>query len=113
MRSRLGAARYGNNRPDGRVYSRAGLEPARSWREASAGASLVRERTPSLRYTFERFHLTVFGLMTSSAAISTFVRPAAARSGICASVSVNRPGLGALRPPIRPSSDRAFAAQSG
>ena len=49
MRSRLGAGPCANNRPDGRVYSCAGLELAGSVREASAAASSVRERTPSLR----------------------------------------------------------------
>lgn len=79
MEFTMGRPRRTNNRAKLWIYP---CEPV-----AMNAASSVRELTPSFRYTFERFHATVFGLRLSSEATSWFLRPATTSSTIRRSVS--------------------------
>ena len=72
-------------------------------------ASSVRERTPSLRYTLERFQATVLALSDSARATWSLVCPAQTSVTIRASVSDSWPLL-AVRPPMRRSSPRVRSA---
>src|SRR5919108_3982722 len=67
----------------------AGPRPFGCW--DSALASSVRDRTPSLRYSLDRFHSTVRALRWSAAATSRLVRPAATNLAIADSVALSVP----------------------
>src|SRR5262249_41200513 len=76
----------------------------------SRPASSVRERTPSLAYTLERFASTVRTLTNSRAAISLLARPAATSSAISRSLVVNSPSLAGRRPGRRAMSAAVLSA---